>query len=48
MKVVIARPELMVRESDLSNVKTRCRTVEVAINIESSSPRFCEFLSNET
>jgi hypothetical protein len=35
---VIARPEVMVVERDLSKVKTRWRTVAVAMSMERSSP----------
>lgn len=35
---VMARPEVMVVERDLSKVKTRWRTVAVAMSMERSSP----------
>lgn len=38
MRRVIARPEVIVTERDLSKVKTRCRTVAVAMSMERSSP----------
>ena len=40
MRVAEMSPEETVRERDLSNVKTRWRTVAVAMCIESSSPAF--------
>jgi hypothetical protein len=35
---VISRPEVTVRDRDLSKVKTRWRTVAVAMSMERSSP----------
>jgi hypothetical protein len=40
MRIADINPDVTVSESDLSNVKTLCRTVAVAMCIESSSPVF--------
>ena len=40
MRRVIRRPEVTVRERDLSKVKTRWRTVAVAMSMERSSPSY--------
>ena len=48
MRTADIRPEETVMKRDLSNVKTLCRTVAVAICIESSSPaNLLVFESNE-
>lgn len=41
MTAVIAKPEMTVTGSDLSNVKTRWMTVAVATSMERSSPVSC-------